>query len=179
MRRLALALALFACLAFVASGCGGKKQPAAMPTADWANSVCGDLVTWTTAMKSLATGLKSNPTKSGVQDSVKQAEAATKTLESSLKSLGKPDSPAGTQAKAAVDQLATELSGDIDTITSAVKNASGISGVLGAVSTSSTTLQKMGTQVSATFGQLQSIDAKGDLEKAFSSSASCKQLTSG
>ncbi len=37
----------------------------------------------------------------------------------------------------------------------------------------------MGQQVSATFGELQKLDAKGELEKAFSSSASCKQLTSG
>lgn len=179
MRRLAIALALFACLAFLAAGCGGKKQPSAMPAADWANSVCGDLVTWTTAMKSLATGLKSNPTKAGIQSSVSDAEAATKTLATNLKGLGKPDTASGQQAQNAVNSLADQLSTDIDTITNSVKNASGISGVLGAVSTSSSTLQKMGTQVSATFAQLQSIDAKGELEKAFSGSASCKQLTSG
>ena len=58
-----------------------------------------------------------------------------------------------------------------------MKNASGVSGVLSAVSSTSTTLQKMGQQVSATFSQLQSLDAKGELETAFSNSASCKQLT--
>jgi hypothetical protein len=180
MRRLALAIALFSCLAFLAAGCGGKKsQPSATPAADWANSVCGDLVTWTTAMKSLATGLKSNPTKAGVQSSVTQAETATKTLASSLKSLGKPNTASGQQAQDAVKSLADELSTDIATITTSVKNASGISGVLSAVSTSSSTLQKMGQQVSATFGQLQTLDAKGELEKAFSGSASCKQLTGG
>ena len=180
MRRLALAIALLACVAFLAAGCGGKKsQPDTTPASDWANSVCGDLVTWTTAMKSLATGLKSNPTKAGVQSSVTQAEDATKTLSTSLKSLGRPDTESGQKAQDAVNSLADELSSDIDTITTSVKNASGISGVLSAVSTSSSTLQKMGQQVSATFGQLQSLDAKGELEKAFSSSASCKQLTSG
>lgn len=179
MRRLALALALLSCLAFLAAGCGGKKEPAATPAADWANSVCGNLVTWTTAMKSLAKGLQTNPTKAGVQSAVSDAEAATKTLSTNLKSLGKPDTESGQKAQDAVNSLADELSTDIDTITSSVKNASGVSGVLGAVSTSSSTLQKMGTQVSATFSQLQSIDAKGELEKAFSGSASCKQLTSG
>jgi len=179
MRRLALALALFAALALLAAGCGGKKSAPSTTAAAWADSVCGDLVTWTTAMKSLASGLKANPTKAGVQASVSQAETATKNLATSLKSLGKPNTTAGQQAQAAVKSLADELSADIDTITTSVKNASGISGVLSAVSTSSSTLQKMGQQVSATFGQLQSLDAKGELEKAFSGSASCKQLTSG
>lgn len=178
MRRLALAAALFACLAFVAAGCGSSK-PAATPTADWANSVCGALVTWTTAMKSVSSGLKSGKTltKSGIADSVSTANTATKTLADSLKSLGKPDTASGQQAKDAVSQLADELSTDVDKISAAVKKASGVSGLLSAVSSSSATLQKMGEQVSATFGTLQGLDAKGELEKAFSQSSSCKQLT--
>ncbi len=60
-----------------------------------------------------------------------------------------------------------------------MKSASGISGAITAGSIASTTLVTMGQQVSATFGDLQKLDAKGELEKAFSSSASCKQLTSG
>ena len=179
MRRLALAAVLLASLAFLAAGCGGKSQPAAVPTNDWANSVCGDLVTWTTTIKSLATSIKSNPTKAGLQDAVTQAEDATKTLSSSLKSLGKPDSSVGQQAKDDLNSLADELQADVDKIQSAVKDASGVSGTLTAISTASATLVTMGQQVSATFGELQKLDAKGELEKAFSSSASCKQLTSG
>ena len=179
MRRLVFFVALAAALAAVAAGCGGKSQPAAVPTNDWANSVCGDLVTWTTTMKSLASSLKSNPTKAGLQDAVTQAEDATKTLSSSLKSLGKPDTPAGQQAKDDLSTLADELTADVDKIQTAVKNASGVSGALTAVSTASATLVTMGQQVSATFGELQKLDAKGELEKAFSSSSSCKQLTSG
>ncbi len=95
MRRLGLAAVLVACLAFVAAGCGGKSEPAAVPTNDWANDVCGALVTWTTTMKSLASSLKSNPTKAGLQDAVTKAEDATKTLSSDLKGLGKPDTAGG------------------------------------------------------------------------------------
>ncbi len=111
MRRLALAAVPVACLAFLAAGCGGKSQPAAVPTNDWANSVCGALVTWTTTVKSLATNIKSNPTKAGLQDAVTQAEDATKTLSSSLKSLGKPDTSVGQQAKSDISTLADELTG--------------------------------------------------------------------
>jgi hypothetical protein len=178
MRRLAVLAVAAAALAFVAAGCGGKSQPAAVPTSEWANDVCGDLVTWTTTIKSLSKNIQSNPTKAGLQDAVTQAEDATKTLSSSLKSLGKPDTSAGQQAKDDLSSLADELSADVDKIQSAVKSASGVSGTLTAISTASATLVTMGQQVSATFGQLQKLDAKGELEKAFSSSSSCKQLTS-
>jgi hypothetical protein len=179
MRRLAVAAVPVACLSLLAAGCGGKSQPAAVPANDWANSVCGDLVTWTTAMKSVATNLKSNPTKSGVQDAATQAEAATKTLSGNVKSLGKPDTSTGQQAKNDLNALADQLTADVDKIKSSVDSASGVSGAITAGSVASSTLITMGQQVSATFGQLQQLDAKGELEKAFSSSASCKQLTSG
>ncbi|MGZ4381335.1 MAG: hypothetical protein ACXVZN_00285 [Gaiellaceae bacterium] len=179
MRRLALATVLVACLAFVAAGCGGKSQPSAVPTNTWANDVCGYLVTWTTTMKSVATSVKSNPTKAGLQDAVTQAEDATKTLSSSIKSLGKPDTPVGDQAKSDISALADELKADVDKIQGSVKGASSVSGAIEAGSVASSTLLTMGQQVSATFADLQKLDAKGELEKAFSSSANCKQLTSG
>jgi hypothetical protein len=179
MRRLAFAAVPAACLALLAAGCGGKSQPAAVPTNQWADSVCGDLVTWTTAMKSVATNLKSNPTKAGLQNAVTQAEDATKTLSSNVKSLGKPDTSVGQQAKDDISSLADELTADVNKIKSSADSASGISGAVSAGAVASTTLVTMGQQVAATFGQLQKLDAKGELEKAFSSSASCKQLTSG
>ena len=179
MRRLALAVVPAAFLALLAAGCGGKSQPAAVPTNQWADSVCSDLVTWTTTVKSLASSIKASPTKAGLQDAVTQAEDATKTLGSSLKSLGKPDSSVGQQAKADLSSLADELQADVDKIKSSVNGASGASGTLSAISVGSATLVTMGQQVSATFADLQKLDAKGELEKAFSSSSSCKQLTSG
>ena len=179
MRRLGAAALLVTCLALAASGCGGKSQPKAMSTNDWADSVCGALVTWTTTMKSVASSLKSNPTKAGVQSAVSQADDATKTLSSSLKGLGKPDTASGQQAQQDIQSLADELSADVSSIESSVKNAQGVSGVLSAISSSSATLNKMGQQVSATFGDLQKLDTKGELESAFSQSSSCKQLTGG
>jgi len=177
MRRVGLAAVIVAGLAFVAAGCGGKSEPAAVPTNEWANDVCGALVTWTTTMKSLATSLKSNPTKAGLQDAVNQAEDATKTLSSDLKGLGKPDTQAGQQAKDDISTLSDQLSADVDKIQSSVNDASGVSGTLSAISVASATLVTMGQQVSTTFGDLQKLDAKGELESAFSSSSSCKQLT--
>ncbi len=59
-----------------------------------------------------------------------------------------------------------------------MNDASGVSGAITAGAVASSTLVTMGQQVAATFGELQKLDAKGELEQSFSSSSSCKQLTS-
>ena len=104
------------------------------------------------------------------------AKSATETLSSDLKGLGKPDTQAGQQAKDSLDQLSTSLQKDVTTIENAVKGVSGVSGVVAAVSTLTTTLATMGTQVKATFTDLQGLD-KGELKDAFASSSACNSLT--
>ena len=52
-----------------------------------------------------------------------------------------------------------------------------LAGLLGAVSTISTTLKTAGQQVSSTIDGFQSLDAKGELETAFKAAPSCKDLT--
>jgi hypothetical protein len=178
VRRLAPVLLLISCVAFLAAGCGGKKsQPHAVPVNDWVNTVCSDLYAWTTTLKSVSSSLRANPTKANLQSGVTQMKDATKTLSANAKTLGKPNTQSGQAAKDAVSQLSTELSKDVDTVNTAVNTASGVSGALTAMTTVSSTLVTMGQQVVATFGQLQKLDVKGELQKAVSQSASCKQLT--
>ena len=59
------------------------------------------------------------------------------------------------------------------TIENAVKGASGISGVLTAVSSATVTLATMGTEVKTTVADLQGLDAKGELKSAFANSSAC------
>ena len=126
-------------------------------------------------MKALSASLDaSNPTKSGAEDTVKQAETATKTLSTDLKALGKPETAAGQQAKDDLSALAEGLSADVASIQTSISGT----GALSAVATASDTLSLMGHEVAETFGELQKLGAKGELEKAFSSSASCKQFAS-
>ena len=63
------------------------------------------------------------------------------------------------------------------TIENSLKNASGISGVIAAVSSATVTLATMGTEVKTTFADLQGLDAKGELKSAFESSSTCDSLT--
>jgi hypothetical protein len=162
----------------LAAACGSSKPKS---TADWANGVCSAMNTWTSSITSSADSLKSSGlSKESLQSTADDVKSATDTLQSDLKDLGKPDTPAGQEAKDAVDQLSGDLTSDADTIKSTVQGVSGISDVATAVTTVTTTLGKMGDQVSSTFTSLEQLgsDAKGELQTAFQQSSACQELSS-
>ena len=182
-RKLSL-FAVAASMALLAAGCGSSggsstttTTTSASATETWASGVCSSITTWQAAIKTAADSVKSNPTKSGLQTAAGDAKSATDTLASDLKGLGKPDTQAGQQAKDSLDTLSTTLQKDTTTIEDAVKNASGLNGVLTAASTVTGTLASMGTAVTTTFTALQGLDAKGELKSAFASSSDCSSLT--
>ena len=117
-------IAVVALLALIAAGCGSSggsststsTTTSASATETWATGVCTSITTWQAALKSAAGSLKSNPTKNGLQTAGDDAKAATETLASDLKGLGKPDTQAGTTgkdlARSARDQLAAERRDD-------------------------------------------------------------------
>jgi hypothetical protein len=177
MRRL-LPVALVVSLALLAAGCGSKSSSEPATTADWANSVCTSITTWKNSVTTAASSLKGGDlSKSALTSAADDAKSATDTLKSDLKDLGKPPLDSGQQAKDLVDQLATELNTDIDSIKQAVDSSSGGLGAVGAAATAATTFSTMQTQLSSTLSSLQALDAKGELTTAFQQSSSCKQLT--
>ncbi len=98
-----LLIAVAASCVCLAAGCGssdsGSTTTGASATETWAGGVCSSITTWQAAITSAATSLKSDPSKNGLQTAAADAKSATETLASDLKGLGKPDTPAGQQAK--------------------------------------------------------------------------------
>jgi methyl-accepting chemotaxis protein len=178
MRRLlipALAVSL------LAGGCGGEdgtsENTAGSAASDWANSVCEAVTNWNGAMASARTSLTENPSKEGLESAADDVESATQTLADDLKALGKPDTASGEEAKAAVDELATNLEENLQSIQDAVAGTSGASEALSAVSTVSATLVTMGDQISETVQKLRQVDADGELRAAFDETGSCADVT--
>ena len=174
--------AVVAAAAALAAGCGSSDSTSSgtTPTTQWADGLCSAITTWTSSLTSIASTLKAgNLSKDSLSSAVDDAKTSTDTFTSSLQDLGKPDTDAGAQAKDSVDQLATEISADMQTIQDAVANANGALGVLGAVPTITSTLQAAGQQVSSTIEGFQALDAKGELESALTQSPSCQSLTKG
>jgi len=177
MRRTLIGACAAVLAALAVAGCGGSSSSGTTATDTWASGVCTAITTWQNQLKSIETSVKSGSvTKDSIDGAVSQAQDATVQLGKSLKKLGKPDTQAGAQAKTEVQNLSDELSKGVKTIQDAVSDATGAAGVLSAVSTATGTLSTMVTQVTTTMTNLQQLDAQGELEKAFESSAACKPL---
>jgi hypothetical protein len=101
---------------------------------------------------------------------------ATDKLESDLKGLGTPDTESGKKAKETLDTLTGQLETDAQTIDKAVKEVSGTSSALQAVSIISSTLVTVGDQVTTAFTSIQQLDTKGELDQAFKNADACKTL---
>ncbi len=173
-----LPLAALLAVGVLAAGCG-SDEPEASSTTDWADGVCTAINTWTDSIKSAADPIKSGDiSEDSLQSAADDVKSATDTLESDLEGLGKPDTEAGQQAKDSLDQLSSDLSTETDTIESAVEDVSGLSDIAGAVTTVSTTLATMQTQITSAYTSLTQLDAKGELKSAFQDASSCQQLTS-
>ena len=145
---------------------------------DWANSVCGVLVTWKSDVAAVGASLTSGQgvSQTLLQDAAAKLETATTTLTSGLKDVGAPPTPDGEQAKQLVDQLSDDLNAGVDQIKKDTANVSGAAGFAAAATAVAATAATMAGQITSTVSQLRSLDANGDWEKAFSQSAACGSL---
>jgi hypothetical protein len=175
---LATVLAIALLLAAGCGGSGGDGSSDTSPTTKWADGLCSAISTWTSSISSIGDTIKGGDiSKDSLTSAVDDAKSATETFTSDLDSLGKPDTEAGQQAKDSIDQLSSELKDEVATIQDELDGASGITGIIAAIPTITTSLSNMGTQVSSTISDLESLDAKGELESAFKDSSSCDDLT--
>jgi len=171
-----LASALVAGIAVVAAGCGGSDDSESAAT-QWAGDVCTAVNTWRSDISTTANSVTSNPTRAGLQQAADEAKRTTETLIDTLKGLGAPDTDSGDQARSALDTLSSGLQGDVDTIQKAVQDASGVQGLLGAVSEVSAALANISSELSDALDELGSLrDVDDQLRQAFTDAESCDGL---
>jgi hypothetical protein len=171
-----LAAAFVVAVAFAAAGCGGGDESVSAST-QWAGDVCTAVNTWRSDISATASSLTSNPTRAGFEQAAADAKSTTETLVDTLKGLGAPDTEAGDQARSALETLSTGLQSDIDTIQQAVDDASGVQGLLGAVSTASAAVAKVSAQLSTALDELGSLrDVDDQLRQSFADADACDGL---
>jgi hypothetical protein len=177
MLRITFAL-LVVSAALAAAGCGGGGGSSSSGTSadEWARGLCTALTTWTSSVKSVGTSLRSNVTPTSLKSAANDISSASETLVSDLKGLGKPDTKSGQEARAAIDQLSTQVKQDVKDMRSAVSGASGAQGALAAATSVASTLSKMGSQIGSAASKADDANAGGELDKAFRNSSACKKL---
>jgi hypothetical protein len=162
----------------VAAGCGGSKSETT-PTEKWAGDLCSAVSTWRSSITSTVSSVQKNGvTKDSLENALDQAKSETKKLTDDLRSLGRPNTAAGKQAQADVDQLASELDAGVTKIQDAVGSASSAQGMLSAVSAIGGTLSTMAQQFRTTLKDLEGLgEGQKEIKQAFQTVPACKELT--
>ncbi len=172
-------LAVAALLALAAAGCGGGDDEGTDASAtEWADDVCSAITTWTESITSTAESLSDGDVdEDSLRDTADDLESSTRDFVDDLRGLGTPDTEAGEEAQAGARRARRPTVEDgIDTMKSAVDDASGTAGVVEAVTAVGTALSTLANQVSSAFRSSRSLDAEGELEQAFTDADSCDEL---
>jgi hypothetical protein len=170
---------LFAALVggFAQGAAASAANDSAPAATQWAGDVCTAVNTWRSDISTTANSVTSDPTRAGLEQAAADAKSTTETLVDTLKGLGAPDTESGDQARSALDTLATGVQGDVDSIQKAVQDASGVQGLLGAVSEVSAALANISSQLSNALDELGSLrDVDSELQQAFADAESCDGL---
>jgi hypothetical protein len=177
MTRIALA-AVAVVLALAAAGCGGDDAEPEASATEWANDLCTAVTSWTEALQAEGNAVTSSPSEESLREAASGLESATDTFLEDVRDLGTPDTEAGTEARAAVDELADTVEAEKQEIEDAVDDASGITGVTSAISAVAASLTAMGEAFEQTFERLEDLDGGGELEQAFEEADACDELVS-
>jgi hypothetical protein len=172
MRNALLFVLLGAVVALGTSACGGSSessQAEMSPTETWADGVCSALSTYKTTLKETGATLKSGAVSSeGFEAMTQSMKDATQTLRDDLGALQPPQTNAVKTVRTTLQNLSASLQENAQTIQEANTDS-----LLAAVSVVSTTLLDAQDQVSAAVEQLKVVNARGELEIAFSQAPAC------
>ena len=174
-------IASFLVLGVLAAGCGGGGGGSSDTESaqDWADGVCSAINTWTDSLRSAGQSLTGgNLSESALTGAASDLQDSTAQLKDDLGSLGKPDLDAGDKAKDTVDTLSSNIQDNVDKIEGAINDAKDGGNLVNVLSTVTSTISTMGTQVQTAFTDLENLDPGGELESAFKNASSCKSLTS-
>jgi hypothetical protein len=175
--------ALLACaaLTLVATSACGSSDDADQPTKTeaWASSVCATASNWLDAVGDAratltdTTSLDADALRSAFDD----LAGATETLVTNLGNLGTPDTQAGDEAQAQLSQLSGRLEEQQGVITEATDQADGsVQGLLAQVSTVTTAIATMLTDISTTVDGIRGLEGADELERAFQDAPACQEL---
>jgi hypothetical protein len=180
--KLPVGLASLLVLAVLAAGCGGGGSDSSSSTKspqEWADGLCSAVNTWTDSLQSASKSVTGgNLSQNSLTQAGNDLEDATAQLKDDLDGLGKPDLASGDKAKDDVDTLSSNISDNVDKVSGAIKDVQNGGSIVTALTTVTSTISAMGTQVQTTFNDLKTLDPAGELKSAFESASSCKNLTS-
>ena len=173
MRRAALLAAC--CLALLAAGCAGDESAAEA----WADDFCGSVEDWRERVQDAAGQLAEPSTLSEEQldESIREAVAASDDLLADLGELGPPEVEARDQIEQELDHLESVLRERAANARAGIDQPAGsVSEALARLAALSRELAAAAASIELTIENVRALDPAGDLEQALESSDGCAEL---
>jgi hypothetical protein len=175
-------LAVAAMLVASLAGCGDSSDDEGPSATDaWADDVCSSVQDWTGTLSTARDTLSDTSSLSAdsIRSTVSDVSRATETFVSDLKNVGAPDTEAGGQAEQELQTLSANLAEQAQVIEDATsKQPAGLDSMLAEVSTVTGAVGKMVSDAQTAVANIRGLDGAQELEDAFTSAPTCKQLTS-
>ena len=174
MRRAALVAAC--CLAVLAAGCGGDESSAEA----WADDFCTAVEDWRERVQEAAAELAEPATLSEEQldESIREAVAASDDLLADLGELGLPDLEARDEIEQELDHLEGVLRERAANARAGIDQPAGsVSEALARLAALSRELAAAAATIELTIEKLRALDPAGELKQALESSDACKSLS--
>jgi hypothetical protein len=182
LARVALAV-LVTTAALLVAGCGGGNDTTtttASPQDQWAADVCGAMSDWKSSLTTIATDFSGGISKDVLTQKVDDAEQATSDLVDQLKAIGPPETEAGDQAKAEIDEFADTTKSSVDAIKTEAESlqSEGVVGFTTGVASIAGELDTIVQTGKTTLSDIEQLDARGELKTAIENDSTCQSLTS-
>ena len=179
MKRAAI-VAFLSALAILAAGCGGSDDAEAESTADWVDSFCTSINSWTNELTRIGEELGdiSALSADSIRDAADEADAATQEFVDEVRSLGAPDTASGDEVQTELEQLADTVDEEREKLNDAAEEVEDVSDIAAAVTTLGSSITLLGTAIEESLEAIESGDAAGELETAFEESEACDEIRS-
>ena len=166
---------LVASLALVSTGCGGDDEPEASTAAEWAESLCTAITTWTDEMQEIQEAV--TPSAESIEQAADDVETATDDFIEEVRGLGAPETESGQAIEDAVQEFTDTAEAEKAEVLEAVDDVEDATDVASALSVVGTSLQAMATALQSMFEAFENEDVGGELETAFEETPACTELT--
>jgi hypothetical protein len=167
--------ALCGAVALLAAGCGGGDST----SEQWANDFCTSVGDWREEVEDAASDLADPGAldEQTLDEAVRQAVSATDDLLSDLGELGPPETEAGEQIEAELNDLEDVLRARASKARKALEQgASSVGDAFARLATLASELSASATAVKQTIADIRMLDPAGEVEQALRDSDACEGL---
>ena len=180
MVKLLVSLALLA-LVLAAAGCGGDDDDADESSSQaWADDFCSAAADWRTSLDDIVSGFgsPSDLSEEGIRDAVDEGLDATEQFLEDVQGLGTPDTEAGQEVTAIVDDMSASVQTTVDDLRDTLGDSSSLQDLLAAVPQATAQLGGLQAELQSSLTELENVDT-GELKSELESNEDCAAAQSG